>query len=194
MIAYVKGRVIFKGGTFVILLCGDVGYKVFVISRDLSKIKTGDAAEFFTHHYVREDDMRLYGFIEWRELEMFELLFSVTGIGPKSAMGILELAPVETIVSAIRSGDKTVLTKVSGIGRKTAERVILELQGKVPAGDINIKGGGDSGKKYAELIEALTGLGYSIAEARAAIEKVPGDVTDISQSLKMALKELGSRK
>ncbi len=193
MIAFVKGQVMFKGENFIILLCGEVGYKVFLIARDLIKIKIGDSAEFFTHHYVREDEMRLYGFIEWRELQMFDLLFSVTGIGPKSAMGILELAPVDTIISAIQSGDKTVLTKVSGIGKKTAERVVLELQGKVPVLPPGAKSE-SAGKNYAELLEALTGMGYSVGEARLAMEKIPSEIKDIGQALKIALKELGGRR
>lgn len=192
MIAYLKGRIIFKKDNFIILLCGEVGYKVFAIARDLAKIKAGDKVEFFTHHYVREDEMRLYGFFEWKELQMFELLFSVTGIGPKSALGIIEIAPVETIISAIKSGDKAILTRVSGVGRKTAERVILELQGKIPAGEISAKSV-DSGKKYAELIDALTSMGYSVSEARSAIENIPGDIVDTGQALKVALKELGRR-
>lgn len=192
MIAYLKGRAIFKGGNFIIVLCGEVGYKVFILSRQLVNINQDDAVEFFTYHYVREDEMRLYGFSNRKELDLFELLLSVSGIGPKSAQGILEIAPVETIISAIRNGDKAVLTKVSGIGRKTAERVILELQSKAASLDMSDKKSSTS-QKYAELLDALTGMGYSVLEARSAIEKIPKDADDLGQALKIALKELGSR-
>ncbi len=189
MISYIKGAIKLKEGDFAIVIVGDVGYRVFLLERDLSKTKVGETAEFFTHHYIREDDERLYGFSNSKELEMFELLFSVTGIGPKSAMGILNVAPLKSLEAAIAKKDVSLLTKVSGVGKKTAERVVLELASK-------IKSSGKAAEETSGLfdaVEALMSLGYSRVQALAALEKVPENISDAAEKVRLALKSLGKK-
>ncbi len=190
MISYIKGAVKLKEEDFVIIIAGDIGYKIFILRRDIAKLKIGNMAEFFTHHYVREDDERLYGFSNFEELEMFELLFSVTGIGPKSAIGILNVAPLKSLKAAIAQKDVSLLTKVSGVGKKTAERVVLELASK-------IKSSGKTAEETSDLfdaVEALMSLGYSRAQALSALEKVPEDISDAAEKVRLALKNLGKKK
>jgi len=189
MISYLKGTIKIKERDFVIVIVGDIGYKVFALERDLAGLNAGDVAEFFTYHYVREDDMRLYGFTSREDQKMFELLFSVTGIGPKSAMGILNMATVGSIKSAIAKSDTSLLTKVSGVGKKTAERVILELSSKVKDfGEITKETEGMS-----DAMEALMSLGYSRAQAFGALEEVPKDIADPAEKVRLALKSLGKK-
>lgn len=189
MISYLKGTIKVKDQDFAIIIVGDIGYKVFTLERDLAGLEVGDTAEFFTYHYVREDDARLYGFVSREDQKMFELLFSVTGIGPKSAMGILNMATVDSIKSAIAKSDTTLLTKVSGVGKKTAERVILELSSKVKDfGEITKETEGMS-----DAMEALMSLGYSRAQAFGALEKVPKDIADPGEKVRLALKSLGKK-
>ncbi len=190
MISYIKGTIKLKESDYAIVVTGDIGYKVFVVERDLFKLQIGEVAEFFTYHYIREDDMRLYGFTSRRDQEMFELLFSVTGIGPKSAMGILNAATTDSIAAAIAASDTSLLTKVSGVGKRTAERVILELAGKVEQFGVEVK----STEGLSDAIEGLMSLGYSRGQAVEALKNVPEDVIDPGEKIKLALKSLGKKK
>ncbi len=189
MISFLKGTIKLKEDDFAIVVIGDIGYKVFALGRDLVKLKVGGSVEFFTYHYVREDDMRLYGFTSQDNLKMFELLFSVTGIGPKSAMGILNMASVDSIKAAITKNDISLLTKVSGVGKKTAERVILELGSKIR----EFGGAGKGTEGMSDAIDALMSLGYSRSQAIGALEKVPENVTDPAEKVRLALKSLGKK-
>ena len=192
MIAYLKGKIIFKNENFIILLSGGVGYKVFMLS---CQNKTDDEAEFFTYLNVREDALTLYGFTNYQELELFEHLISISGIGPKAGLGILSLADPETIKVAIAKGDSSILTRVSGIGKKTAERVVLELRNKFSSlqSDEVLQEKSKEINDHADVIEALVGLGYSSSEAKKALVNVSAEIKDVSERIKMALKELGKR-
>ena len=132
--------------------------------------------------------LALYGFLNEEELAMFELLISISGIGPRVALSILSIADVKTICTAIVNKDPSILTRVSGVGKKTAERVIVELQNKVDAVNIEDQATALSGQ---DTILALTSLGYSVTEAREALKLVPADITDVSKRIRQALKNLG---
>jgi Holliday junction DNA helicase RuvA len=149
-----------------------------------------EEVDLFIHTYVREDILALYGFLNFEELEMFELLISITGIGPKAAIGILSIATPKTIKTAILNEDASILTKVSGIGKKTAERVILELQNKIADMSESEKG---EAVIDSDAIEALTTMGYSVAEARDALKCVPEEIKDIGEKIKVALRNLGKK-
>ena len=131
MIAYLKGKIINKGQGFIILGVRDVGYKVHVNPTQYAEISIKQDLELYTYQHVREDMLGLYGFKGLEDLEMFELLLSISGVGPKSALGVLAIANVADIKDSIAQGDSSLLTKVSGIGKKTAERIVLELRDKV---------------------------------------------------------------
>ncbi|MDZ4284431.1 MAG: Holliday junction branch migration protein RuvA, partial [Patescibacteria group bacterium] len=142
----------------------------------------------WTHLVVRDDALELFGFRERDELSLFERLISVSGIGPKSALAILDLAPVETLRSAIARGDTSYLTKVSGIGKKTAQKIVLELRDSLASA----READSAGEDYGDVIDALTTLGYSAREAREALKKMPPSTADTSERIKAALKTLGS--
>ncbi len=186
MIAYLKGKIIYKDINFIILENNGIGYKVFLSAVRLSNLKEGEEVELFTHEQGREDGRELYGFLNIEELKLFWKLVSVSGVGPKSAQNILGLDSPGKIESAITAGDVAFLTRVSGIGKKIAERMILELKGKL----IMDEEGGDTSDQ--EAIDALYGLGYSKSEAQAAINKLD-DAKTTEAKIKGALKILGSR-
>jgi holliday junction DNA helicase RuvA len=188
MIAKIKGKIAYFKDNYVVVDVGGIGYKVFVTNFAMGKIAGSEEIEFYTHTYVREDILALYGFLTLDELGMFELLISISGIGPKAGIGILNIAEPRTIRTAIISGDSSILTRVSGVGKKTAERVILELSNKIAE-----LPGEDQGMARAdsEAIEALASLGYSVAEAREALKAVPESVKDVSERVRAALKGLG---
>jgi Holliday junction DNA helicase RuvA len=192
MIAFIKGKVHAKGRGFVIVETGGLGYKVNVSSVIFADLDIGRECELYTHQYVREDALDLYGFRSLEELELFELLLSISGIGPKSALGVLAVSSVRDIKESIGRGDSSMLTKVSGIGRKTAERVILELREKVGylAGSHDAAYAGGAAGSAME-IDALMALGYSLPEAREALNKIDPAVTDSGERIKAALKGLG---
>lgn len=190
MIGYLEGTVRASTLGGVILQTGGVGYKVALTKETVAHFLPGTEIALFTHLAVREDALDLYGFQSEEELRFFELLISVSGIGPKSALGILDIAAVETLRSAISSGNASYLTTVSGIGKKTAEKIVLELRDKVGAG---IDGVGAALKGDSEALEAMRALGYSSQEARDALRQVPADVTKSNDRLREALRIIGGK-
>ncbi len=191
MIAKISGEIQFIRDFYVVVDVRGVGYKIFATAYALGKIAGEKEALFYTHTYVREDALALYGFLTLSELEMFELLITISGIGPKAAMGILTVADPKTIRAAILNEDPSILTKVSGVGKKTAERVIMELKNKVADLPENEK---EKAIADNDAMEALLGMGYSVGEAREALKSVPADMKDIGQKVKAALKNLGKRR
>ena len=192
MISFLRGKIIFQDKDFVIVEVGGVGYQVFVLP-NFKVDPESDEIEIYTHLYVREDALKLYGFSAMGELKLFELLISISGIGPKAAQGILSLASPENIRAAIAHGDASVLTRVSGIGRKTAERVILELRNKVEISPEEVSGGGRIINADSDVVEALVGLGYRPAEAQSALKDIPSEVEGVEEKIKWVLKELGRK-
>ena len=193
MITSLEGTIEFKGEKFIVINIGGVGYRVFVGVDTIQKIpEKGENVKIWTHHHVREDSEELYGFRYYAELELFEMLIGISGIGPKGALGILGVAPVDTLKKAIASGDTSYLTRVSGIGRKTAEKVILELKEKMAGKGISI----DVSvlKDEADALDALMALGYSQREARHALGAVSSDITSVEKRVEEALKKVGSKK
>ncbi|MDD3190836.1 MAG: Holliday junction branch migration protein RuvA [Candidatus Pacebacteria bacterium] len=193
MISYIEGEVLFKGKDFIILKTAGVGFKVFVLPGiDATKEKIG----LYTHLAVREDALTLFGFVSYEELELFETLISVSGIGPKAGLGILSLADPATVKTAIVREDASILTRVSGIGKKTADRVILELKNKFTFADITEGEAGEKQKAlidHQDVVEALMGLGYGQNEVRKVLEKIPKE-SSLEDKIKLALKELGKNK
>jgi len=192
MIAHLSGTLFFASDKFVVVDVGGVGYKVRVALDTLRMLREASdkKVSLWTHTVVREDVLDLYGFQNETELEFFEMLISVSGIGPKSALGVLNVAPVEHLKEAIAHGDASALTKVSGIGSKSAQKIILELRDKmggtsgvvIPAGAL---------RDEHDAIEGLVTLGYTERDARTALKDVPVDVKGTGARIKHALKQLG---
>jgi holliday junction DNA helicase RuvA len=190
MLAKIKGKLEYTKDNYVVVDVNGLGYKIFVTIYTLGKIVGQENVELFLHTHVKEDAIELYGFLTMEELEMFELLISISGVGPKSGLGILTVAVPKTIKTAILNEDASILTRVSGIGKKTAERIILELKNKIadlPAGDK------EEAVSDMDAIEALTGMGYSASEARDALKMVSKEVKDMGKRIGMALQNLGKK-
>lgn len=196
MIGSIKGKIILTTEKYIIVETGGIGYKVSVSTDTVSKIGKNDPASaqgygmakeifLFIHTHVREDAFDLYGFLTQEELEFFEMLINVSGIGPKGALAILGISSIETLRKAISTGDTSYLTKISGIGRKTAEKIVIELRDKVGK-----ESEGASLQGELDALEALKSLGYSQNEAREALKKVNPDL-DINKKIKEALRILG---
>lgn len=193
MIYSISGKLKHKGDGFVVVEVGGVGLKVSVHDRFLSQLPAAGGEIFlYSHLHVREDALEIYGFASPEELNLFELLNSVAGVGPKSALAILNLAEHKNIAAAIKEGRPDVLTRASGIGRKTAERIVLELRNRVAA-ELS-QAALSKMETDADLAETLVGLGYRRDDARAALQKVTAEAKDISARLKEALKILSGRK
>lgn len=190
MISLLQGAIYDIQGSTATVLVGGVGYQVLLSSLAAGQILPSEEATFYIHTHVREEALQLFGFLHREELEMFELLISISGIGPKVGLSILAIADPKTIRTAIVNRDPSILTSVSGVGKKTAERVIIELQNKVTAADIYDT---DVAIADREAIEALTALGYSLSQAREALQTVSKDTTDISTRIRLALKALGKK-
>ncbi len=182
MIGYLKGNIIHQESKFVILDVGGVGYKVFTHTALLENQPT-TSAEFWTYLAVRENALDLYGFHSQAELTFFELLLTVSGIGPKSAISIISTAPFGNLYQGIVTGDIVYLTKVCGIGKKNAEKIILELKDKMIE---SVAGATTYAQGDADTLEALLSLGYSERDAREALKKTTGSSTE--EKLRSALK------
>src|SRR3990167_2383257 len=192
MIGSIKGKINFKTEKYIIVDTAGVGYKINISPDTLSKAKKiGEEISLWIHTHVREDAIDLYGFSDHQELEFFEMLINVSGIGPKGALTILGVASIETLRKAIGTGDISYLTKISGIGKKTAEKILIELRDKI--GDqIKDEKGNHSLQEELDALEALKSLGYSQSEAREALKKVSPE-SNTNTKIKEALKILGNK-
>ncbi|MEK7599247.1 MAG: Holliday junction branch migration protein RuvA [Patescibacteria group bacterium] len=190
MIVSLEGKIVFRTDRFLIIEVGGVGYKVFANAETLRKVhQKEDLVKIFTNLYLREDAIELYGFWTLAELDFFETLNRVSGVGPRTALGILGMGPIDMLKKAIAAGQTSYLTKVSGIGRKTAEKIIIELREKMGEG----KGVESSEEFRAEedALEALRSLGYSLNQVRQALSEVPPEIKGAQDRIKAALKILG---
>jgi holliday junction DNA helicase RuvA len=187
MIGYLKGTVLNFNLDSAIILAGDVGYEVKAPSQLLSKLKTGEEISVFVHTHVREDQISLFAFEKKEEHDFFKLLISVSGIGPKVALAIVSSAPIEKLKESISRGDSTLLSAVSGVGKKTAEKAVIELRNKVGESISQGGGFGDSG----EVLDALLGLGFQRSEALAAITSLPPEIEGTDSKIKASLRLLG---
>lgn len=183
MLAYIGGKILVKRENYIIVVVNDIGYKIFVAPKLISEL-VGEA-ELYLYQQVKEDGTALYGFKTIGELEFFELLLTVSGIGPKSALAILSLAKIDEIKEAIALGKADLLTTVSGIGRKTAERLVVELKNKI--GHL-VSGDTLGGEARGDELEALVSLGYSLSQARESLGKVDSGITDSGDRIREALK------
>lgn len=171
--------------SYIVIEVHGVGYKVHIPQTVLELCQVGATIDVFTHQYIREDALDLYGFSSEAELNMFEQLISVSGIGPKAGLALLSQFSAEDLQRSIMSGDTTLLTKVSGIGKKTAERLILELKGSIT--DLEI---GAHGTSLSEAANALEQLGYSSNEALVVLQQIDTS-TSVEEQIKAALTLLG---
>lgn len=183
MIRHITGTIIERQEDAITIDIGGLGYLVNIGKRVSGK--ENDTVSLWVHMAVREHSNELFGFGEKEELALFEYLIAVSGIGPRSALSIMDLAPVSTLYSAIINGETEYLTKVSGIGKKTAEKIVFELRDKIDAGLIDIESipNGD-----ADVLEALVSLGYSREDARKAVKNIDIESTELNDRLSAALK------
>lgn len=196
MIASIKGQVQLTKDNWMIVEANGVGYKIFVPSSVANISRVGEAISLYIYHHITDSSQALYGFHTYDEQEFFELLLSISGIGPKVALSVLNAASLEDIREAVISDNAAILTNISGIGAKTAQRIVLELKNKIKVGDIRPIGTKsiDVGSSAnMDVYEALTRLGYNGVEARAAIKMIPDSIKDAEKRLKEALKNLGRR-
>lgn len=188
MIASLTGTIKKLDTKSVVLDVNDVGYRVFLTADTLHTLKTGDKQSFFTYLAVRENAMDLYGFCDQKEQDLFELLISISGIGPKGAINILSSVTADTLINAIGSGSTNHLIKVSGIGKKTAEKIVLELKDKL--GALSSEEYSTGLNSDSDVIEALKMLGYGTEEARESLKKIDKTIIDTGDKVKAALKVL----
>lgn len=183
MIIHLKGTVIDKNDKYLVLEVQDVGYKVFATTETIESVGIDQQGSLWVHHAVREDAEDLFGFGSKDELNFFELLIGISGIGPRTALGILNVTTISALKKAVSSGDTSHLTKVSGIGKKNADKIVLELKDKFEYEEDIHSESGD-----VDVVEALQSLGYSQHDARKALKEITGGTTQ--EKIKQALKIL----
>jgi holliday junction DNA helicase RuvA len=184
MISYLKGIILEKGLTYIILEVNGIGYKVFV-TPDILENRIGDVIALYTYHKVAEDGQALFGVPDFAALQFFELLITVNGVGPKVALAILSAATVDSVRSAISNQDPAIFTRISGVGTKTAERIIVDLKNKV--GTIETAPGLAA---TSDVFDALMALGYSQREVRDVVNKLDHSLPQQEQ-IREALKLMG---
>ena len=189
MIGSLRGTVTHIGPDHALIEVGGIGYRVVAGPALLARLQRGTEASVFTHHLVREDQQALFGFAATEELALFELLLTVSGVGPRLALAITTAHAVTKLQLAIVTDDVDVFTSVSGVGRKTAQRVILELKEKVHAAGLAVGGGASAD---SDVVAALESLGYTASEARRAAGAVAGGEGGLDARIKAALQELAA--
>ena len=196
MIASVRGRIAAKEPQVVVEV-GGIGLQLHVSARTASSLpRRGDEVELLTYRHVREDQLALFGFASEAERALFLLLLGVNGIGPRLALTVLSSAPLEQLERAVREGDEAYLVRLPGVGRKTAARLILELQGKMPALEGTPAARVDHEPVFAEAVLALASLGLTPRAAHAAVEKLDrarlGNEPRVEDIVKAALQRTGA--
>jgi len=196
LIAYLEGKLIEKSPTHLILEVNGVGYSVNIPVSTYSHLgETGGKVKVLTYQHVREDELTLYGFATRQEKELFELLISVNGVGPRVALGILSCISVEEFQRSVLQEDLSVLTTISGVGKKTAQRLIVELKEKLGKIDLGVKKRTEAEGVYTpaqdEALSALVSLGYTKLEAKKALQMVTREAKQalpVEELIKRALK------
>ena len=193
MIAHVRGLIEEKFGTGGLIIdVNGVGYELMVSSMDFEACNLGEERKFYTYHQVRENAEELYGFSTLAAKKIFELLISVQGVGPKAGMAILSLAEPEEVRNAIANGDVAFVSKASGVGKKSAERVIVDLKDKVgiPSryGATEVKGVGVNDSEVDEALDALMALGFTLKEATVALSEVDKNLA-VEERVRLALRK-----
>lgn len=189
MIAHIKGKVSEKFTNALIVDVGGVGYEIQVASHEYDNSNLDDEVTFYTYHYVREQAQELFGFSTLMAKRLFELLITVQGVGPKAALAILSIAKYEDVQSAIARSDSAYITQASGVGKRTAERVVVDLSSKVglPSDSSNINSVNVNISGNDEALEALMALGFNLVDATNALAQVGVDLPT-SERIKLALK------
>jgi Holliday junction DNA helicase RuvA len=187
MISFLSGKVLIKKESFIILEKNGIGFRVFLSKSCLEKIKEGDKINLFCCLCVRNEKPELYGFLTFEQLEVFEILEKISGIGPKAALIIASLGNFEDLKKAVETQDFKYFQNIKGVGKKKIQKIILEIGGQIKKiGEFSIP-------RKDEALKALVSLGFSSEEAKEALEQVPKEITDIDKRIKKALQILGGR-
>ena len=196
MIASVRGILLFVGVDYAVVETGGVGLMIYAPRNVLGALgEIGGEVRFYTHLHIREDLLALYGFASPDQRHLFETLLGISGIGPKVALSLLSSAPPDELRATIAGGDTARLSRIPGIGKKTAERLVLELRGKLELKGVPAPSGATPALMALnnELAEMLIGLGFTAAEASAAIATLPADAPpELEERLRLALRYFGS--
>lgn len=187
MISYLKGKILNKINNSIILVVNNIGYQIYLLPDFCADLKILSEIEIYIYQVLREDTSDLYGFKNLDELEFYKMLITVPSIGPKSAMNVLSKAGVSDIKEAIVKNDPALLTKISGLGKKTSEKIVLGLKDKV-LGGFFVEAGEPT--LMGDDIDALLALGYSLSEAREALSQVDPSVSDVRDRIKAALRKM----
>ncbi len=188
MIGLLKGTLDYRQDPYVIVDVKGVGYKVLVPASVSSKLSLNQEVKLFTHTYVREDILELYGFTEPEDLKVFEYLISVNGVGCRTALNVFSIGTRMDIMKAITTNDVSFFTSVPRLGKKNAQKIIIELKNKIGGEDIDLSADSNGND---EVIGALKSFGYSTKEAQVAISALKGAGETVEEKIRLALKELG---
>ncbi len=191
MIRLVRGTVVATGKNHLIVdmggVGGGIGLRVFVPEPTLARCRVESKVTLHTFLQVRESELSLYGFENTEELILFELLLGVSGVGPKVALATLSTLTPDALRLAVANKEPGIVARAPGVGKRTAEKIVLELQGKLGPASDDLSGLASAMDADSEVIEALTGLGYSVVQAQRAVQQIPSDVIGVEERLRVAL-------
>lgn len=199
MFAYIRGKLAYKHNDYIVVEANGVGYKIYTSLSTIQNVEpVGSEVKIYTYLYVREDMMNLYGFLTQEELGMFELLLSVSGVGPKAAISVISSMSPSKFGLSVITNDYKALTKAQGVGNKMAQRIILELKDKISKMELTdncsdedeVNNEVKDNSRFSEAVSALMVLGYTASEANKAVASVYMDNMDIETVIKNALKAL----
>jgi len=188
MISYLRGKIIFRGDDFIILDVGGVGYRVFLSFKNIKNLENGQEVELFTSCFLRRDTLELYGFFSLEEMEFFELLNKISGIGPKASLSVTSLGTLDELKKAIEDNNEKFFEGIKGVGRKKIQKIILEIGGKIKNFGLSKKPSYSPEDK--KLLEALLRLGFSRQEIKKVISEIPPHIKDFPDKVKFSLSKL----